>query len=255
MVACGDQVGDVLACDAESLFQEADDHVRSRAHRVEDVAGVDYQVHIPLQDGVYSPPVSLLDVDLTLIPARLLVELRVPRVPQVRIRDVSDPYDLIPPRASPYSTHRCEILSERQKSRILPRVKALYGYKALAKYIGCFSYRTVALADPDHLRRGSKQQTTLMEVRVFGDDSVSVLASVVPYLSIARCVHAEIVDVGTFWVHVGQPSDQTRGEVLVEEQPQKEGSATNLRSMSAAKARLARISSASRKGKSARIAS
>ena len=56
-----------------------------------------------------------------------------------------------------------------------------------------------------------------MEVRVFGDDSVSVLTSVVPYLSIARCVHAEIVDVGTFWVHVGQPSDQTRGEVLVEE--------------------------------------
>jgi hypothetical protein len=57
------------------------------------------------------------------------MELRVPAVPQVRIRDVSDPYDLIPPRGSPYSTHHREILGERQKSRFLSRVKALYRYK------------------------------------------------------------------------------------------------------------------------------
>ena len=48
----------------------------------------------------------------------------------MRIRDVSDPYDLIPPRGSPYSTHRREILGERQESRFLSRVKALYRYKA-----------------------------------------------------------------------------------------------------------------------------
>src|SRR5215212_3678103 len=133
MVACCDQVRYVLARHAESLFQEADDHMRRRAHRIEDIAGVDHQVHVALQDGVHSPPVSLLDVHLPLVAASLLMELRVPTVSQVCIRDVGDPYDLIPPRASPYSTRRCEILSERQKSRILSRVKALYSYKALSE--------------------------------------------------------------------------------------------------------------------------
>jgi hypothetical protein len=32
---------------------------------------VDYKVHIALQDGVDSPPVSLLDVHLPLVAARL----------------------------------------------------------------------------------------------------------------------------------------------------------------------------------------
>jgi hypothetical protein len=41
---------------------------------------VDHQVHIPLQDGIHGPPVSLLDVHLSLIAARLLMELRVPAV-------------------------------------------------------------------------------------------------------------------------------------------------------------------------------
>lgn len=91
-----DQVGDFLACDAESLFQETDDHMRRRAHRIEDIAGMDNQVYVAFQNGVDCPPVSLLDVDLALIAASLLMELRVPRVPQVCIRDVGDPYDLIP---------------------------------------------------------------------------------------------------------------------------------------------------------------
>jgi hypothetical protein len=55
--------------------------MRRRAHRIEDVAGVDDQVHIPLQDGVHSPPVSLLNVHLPLVAARLGMELRVPAVP------------------------------------------------------------------------------------------------------------------------------------------------------------------------------
>ena len=49
---------------------------------------MDNQVHIALQDGVHSPPVSLLDVHLPLVAARLLMELRVPRISQVSIRDV-----------------------------------------------------------------------------------------------------------------------------------------------------------------------
>ena len=62
--------------------------MRRRAHRIEDVAGVDDKVHIALQDGVNSPPVSFLDVHLPLVTARLGMELRVPAVPQMRIRDV-----------------------------------------------------------------------------------------------------------------------------------------------------------------------
>jgi len=104
MVACCDQVRDILACDAESLFQEADDHMRRRAHRIEDVAGVDDQVHIPLQDGVHSPPVSLLNVNLPLVAPRLRAQPRVAGVPQVRIRNVGDPYDLFLSSGQRYSS-------------------------------------------------------------------------------------------------------------------------------------------------------
>jgi hypothetical protein len=50
---------------------------------------VDHQVHLPLQDGVHRPRVSLLHVHLPLVAVGLRAELRVPGVPQVRIRDVS----------------------------------------------------------------------------------------------------------------------------------------------------------------------
>jgi hypothetical protein len=96
VVARCDEVGNVLARDAESLFQETDDHVRRGAHRIEDIAGVNDQVHISLQNCIDSPSVSLLDVDLALITASLLMEPRVPRVSQMSIRDVGDLYDLIP---------------------------------------------------------------------------------------------------------------------------------------------------------------
>ena len=92
MVAGGDQVGDAAACDAEGLFQEADYYVGCRPDRVEDVARVNDEIHFPLQDGVNGPSVSLLDVDLALVTARLGMELRVPGVPQVRIRDVRYAY-------------------------------------------------------------------------------------------------------------------------------------------------------------------
>jgi hypothetical protein len=49
---------------------------------------VDDEVNIPLQDGGDGPSVRLLDVDLALIAARLRVELGVPGVTQVRVRDV-----------------------------------------------------------------------------------------------------------------------------------------------------------------------
>jgi hypothetical protein len=57
---------------------------------------VNDEIHIPLQDGVNGPSISLLDVDLALVAARLGIELRVPRVAEVCIRDVGYPYDLIP---------------------------------------------------------------------------------------------------------------------------------------------------------------
>jgi hypothetical protein len=55
-----------------------------------------------------------------------------------------------------------------------------------------------------------------------------MLGGVVPHLSIASSVHAQIVDVRAFRVHIGQKTNQAWGEVLVEEQPQRESSATNL---------------------------
>jgi hypothetical protein len=60
---------------------------------------VDHEVNFPLQDRVDSPRVSLLDVHLPLIAARLRVEFRVAGVPEVRIRDVG------------YADYVCMILS------------------------------------------------------------------------------------------------------------------------------------------------
>jgi hypothetical protein len=74
------------------LLQETDNDVRRRAYRVEYVAGVDHQVHVPLQDGVNRPRVRLLYVNLPLVSPGLGVQLRVPRVSKVRIRDVGYAY-------------------------------------------------------------------------------------------------------------------------------------------------------------------
>lgn len=55
------------------------------------------EVDLALQDLVDRPTIRLLSVDLPLVSVGLWAELRVPRVPQVRIRDVSNPYYLSPP--------------------------------------------------------------------------------------------------------------------------------------------------------------
>jgi hypothetical protein len=82
-------VGNTSPCgDAGRLLKEADDDVRSGPDRVKDVAGVNNDVNVPLQDGVDRPSVGLLDVDLPLVAVRLGVEPRVARVPEMRIRDV-----------------------------------------------------------------------------------------------------------------------------------------------------------------------
>jgi hypothetical protein len=57
---------------------------------------VDHEVHLPLQDLVNCSPVRLLHVHLPLVAVGLGAELRVPSVPQVRIRDMCDSYDLRP---------------------------------------------------------------------------------------------------------------------------------------------------------------
>ena len=91
MVAGGDEVGDAGTCrEAGRLLQETDDYVRRRTHRVEDVARVEHEVHLPLQDGVNRPSVRLLYVYLALVAVGFGTELRVPGVSQVRIRDVCD---------------------------------------------------------------------------------------------------------------------------------------------------------------------
>jgi hypothetical protein len=69
--------------------------MRRRPDRVEDIARVDHQVHIPLQDGVHGPPVSLLDVHLPLVAASLGMELRIPAVPEMSIRDVGYTYYIV----------------------------------------------------------------------------------------------------------------------------------------------------------------
>jgi hypothetical protein len=69
--------------------------MRRGPDRIEDVAGVDDKVHIALQDSVHSPPVGLLDVHLPLVAARLGMELRIPAVPQMSIRDVGYTYYIV----------------------------------------------------------------------------------------------------------------------------------------------------------------
>ncbi len=76
--------------------------MRRRPYRIEDVARVYDEVNISLQDGVYSPRVRLLYVYLSLVAPRLRTEPRVPRVSQVCVRDVRDPYDLSPFFGLPY---------------------------------------------------------------------------------------------------------------------------------------------------------
>jgi hypothetical protein len=49
---------------------------------------MDDEVHVPLQDGVDGPSIGLLNVDLALVAAGFGMELRVPGVTQVRVRDV-----------------------------------------------------------------------------------------------------------------------------------------------------------------------
>jgi hypothetical protein len=49
---------------------------------------MDDEVHVPLQDGVDGPSIGLLNVDLALVAAGFRMELRVPGVTQVRVRDV-----------------------------------------------------------------------------------------------------------------------------------------------------------------------
>jgi hypothetical protein len=71
------------------LFQEADDDVRRRADGVENIARVDHKVHVPLQDPIHRPSISLLNIHLPLIAAGVRVQLRVPGIPKMRIRNVS----------------------------------------------------------------------------------------------------------------------------------------------------------------------
>jgi hypothetical protein len=76
--------------------------VRRRPDRIEDIAGVNDEVNVSLQNGIHSPCVRLLYVNLPLVASRPRTQPRVPGIPQVRVRDVSYA-DYLPTPFSLYS--------------------------------------------------------------------------------------------------------------------------------------------------------
>jgi hypothetical protein len=62
--------------------------VRRRPHRVEHVARVHDEVHVPLQDLIHNPLVGALNVNLPLVAVGGGIQPRVAAVAEVRIRDV-----------------------------------------------------------------------------------------------------------------------------------------------------------------------
>lgn len=64
--------------------------------------------------------------------------------------------------------------------------------------------RTVATADPHHLRRVTADETMLMKVGVLRDDRERVLCGVIPYQGIVCTSEADITDVGGIRIQVGK---------------------------------------------------
>lgn len=111
---------------------------------------------------------------------------------------------------------------------------------------------TVPPADPNHLGRKSKQQATLIRVRVFRNNHELVLAREDPYRVVIGGLHPDHTDVQRTRIQGGQSLDESVRDVLVKEQFHA-GIAIGLGSRPAANARQARMSSLVRSGKSWRI--
>jgi len=126
----------------------------------------------------------------------------------------------------------------------------------MAEQILDLTGRAVADADPDGLRRRAAREAQLMEVGVLGDGDQVVRQRVTPDIEVVSRSQADVADVNGAGEEAGERRNEPMREVLIEAQARqapRPGTATNVRSRSAANARHARMSSASRSGKSATI--
>src|ERR1039458_10575840 len=112
----------------------------------------------------------------------------------------------------------------------------------------------VADAQPDDFGRTAEKETPLREIRVFADDSEVIYLCVLPDLDVGGAAKAAIPEVDRTGVEIAKGRRQTGRQVLVKQEFHNE-TISNLRSVSAAKARQARMSASVRSGKSARISS
>jgi hypothetical protein len=111
----------------------------------------------------------------------------------------------------------------------------------------------IANRQPDDLRRSTVEETELSKVVVFRDDRISRLPGPFPDRPVCRTPQAERADVGAPRILRFESVDEPGAQVLVEEQLHTAEELASRRSRVAAKARQARMSSAVRSGKSARI--
>ena len=121
----------------------------------------------------------------------------------------------------------------------------------------CFdvSRGTVAAPNPDDLGRRAPEEAHLVEVGVFRENRETVVSGVIPDGCVGRSGQTDIANVDGPRKLIRQGGDETRGDVLVEEEPHSGGIETTLRSRAATNNSAARMSSGSKSGKSARISS
>lgn len=112
--------------------------------------------------------------------------------------------------------------------------------------------RTIPEPDPNHFWRISIQKATLAKIRIFAHNCVGESCCEIPHGPIRRRLKSKVSHVRRTWKGIVQNPHEVRRQVLVEEQDHA-GIEIRRRSRSAAKARQARISSAVKSGKSARI--
>jgi len=111
----------------------------------------------------------------------------------------------------------------------------------------------IANRQPDDLRRSAVEETELSKVVVFGDDRIGRLPGSFPDRPVCRTPQAKRANVGAPRILRFESLDEPGAQVLVEEQLHAAEELASRRSRAAAKARTARMSSAVRSGKSARI--
>ena len=101
----------------------------------------------------------------------------------------------------------------------------------------------------------TEHETALVEVGVFGHNGESLLQSMAPHGFIGGFAQADLTHVLGIRILSLQSPDESIGKVVIEQQLHCGRIDTSLRSLSAAKAKQARMSSWVKSGKSVRIAS